>query len=86
MPDNIFEAENKDEATYQFKETMKLYQLYHFKVISLRSHEDTRREKDHEGGSECKLVFHFFHKLLEPYKEKDKCEDFDWYLRDDNIR
>ena len=68
VPLNLFHAKNSSGKTYKFKKTMKIDNLYHFKVLSLRLHEDNRRVKDHEGGSECKLEYHFFHKLLAPYK------------------
>ena len=58
--------------------------LYHFKVMTLRVHQDTER-KGGLGGAECKLYYHFFHKLLAPYEDKDDCDAYDWYLRDGNI-
>ena len=44
--------------------------------------------KKYKYESECKMLFHFFHKLLHPYKQKkntdqDKC---DWFLSNENIK
>ena len=40
--------------------------------------------------SECKLLFHFFHKLLYPFKRDanvlDKDTESDWFLTHDNIK
>ena len=45
--------------------------LFHFKVIQLRVHEDTR------GSSSCKVRFHFFFELLRK-RVKNELEIFDW--------
>lgn len=44
--------------------------------------------KSYKFESECKMLFHFFHKLLHPYKQKkntdqDKC---DWFLSSENLK
>ena len=46
-------------------------ELYHFKVMELRSHEDTK------ALSSCKLRFHFFFELLKK-KELLHLKNYDW--------
>ena len=33
--------------------------------------------------SKCKVKYHFFHKLMEPYVERKGFESYFWYLKDD---
>ena len=49
----------------------KKVEFYHFKVMQLKTHEDT------EAGSECKLRFHFFFKKLAE-KKRAYLKDFGW--------
>ena len=44
---------------------------YHFKVMELRTHEDTK------DFSECKLKFHFMHDMIVP-QQRDYLKKFDW--------
>ena len=46
-------------------------EFFHFKVMSLKTHEDT------EAASECKLLFHFYFKMLAA-KKRAYLEGFDW--------
>lgn len=45
--------------------------LYHFKVLDLQTHEDTK------GFSSCKVRFHFLFDMIKP-KERWYLKDFDW--------
>ena len=45
--------------------------LYHFKVMELKSHEDTQKE------SSCKLRFHFFFEILKK-EELEHLKNYDW--------
>ena len=47
------------------------HQLHHFRVLQLRSHEDTG------AGSECKLRFHFFFKMFKAQESKT-LQNFEW--------
>ena len=49
-------------------------ELYHFKVMELKSHEDT---KDTTGFSSCKLRFHFFFHLLQKL-DLQHLQNYDW--------
>ena len=51
-------------------------QLYHFKVLKLRSHSDTNE------GPEVTLAFHFFHKLF-ANNENEFVKDLHWTLNKD---
>jgi len=44
--------------------------LYHFKVMQLKTHEDTK------GASECKVRFHFMFELIE--KKQSNLANYDW--------
>ena len=91
---------NENQNHYDFDKSLKKTKLYHFKVIQLFAHLDTRSEAKYvtdkdgksvieliddksKGFSEVALKFHFFHKLLCPFKAKDETEKYDWYLGDD---
>ena len=53
--------------------------LYHFKVMELKSHEDTKER------SECSIRFHFFFELIRPRdprkNEARTKEAFDWDIK-----
>ena len=47
-----------------------------------------KEEQPLQIASECKLLYHFFHKLLHPFKSDQKhfFEKSDWFLNYDNIK
>ena len=88
----------KQQSSRKFKSSLIKDKLYHFKVVQLRQFEDIKRDEEmkkvgqtNKKGqenkmiikSECKLLYHFFHTLLHPFKNEDGSQYFDnsdWYL------
>ena len=54
-------------------------ELYHFKVMELRTHEDTK------DNSQCRLRFHFIFDLIKK-KKRDYLKSFDWDVNSDPIQ
>ena len=52
--------------------------IYHFKVMSLQSHEDTK------DFSNCKLLFHFIFNLIKP-KDNKYLSKFEWDINAEPI-
>lgn len=69
--DLIQEDERSEGVQIQILNSHKKVEFYHFKVMSLKTHEDTKK------ASECKLLFHFYFKMLSK-KKRDYLEGFDW--------
>lgn len=54
-------------------------ELYHFKVMELQTHEDTRE------ASVCKLKFHFMFDLIKK-KERDHLKMFEWDINSNPVQ
>ena len=52
--------------------------LYHFKVMELKTHEDTK------GASECHVRFHFMFELIE--KKMSHLANYEWSVKSNPIQ
>ena len=54
---DLFKAKT-DDYDVKVRDSLHEFKDYHFKVLRLRSHEDTKQ------ASECKVLFHFFFRMI----------------------
>ena len=63
MPDDLFKKESGT-VRPKMKQTQTQYQLFHFKVMELKTYTDTKVK------NECNLLFHFEHHMIKPHTDR----------------
>ena len=75
LDEHLFTA-NCEETKVKVLNSRQKSDLYHFKVMQLKGHEDTGVQ------SECKVLFHFFFDIFRAKKKEDKLTQFEWDIND----
>ena len=86
LDEDLFSPKNPDQDKVNVKvlNSSQKSQLYHFKVMKLRNHEDRTKEEidDGEYGSNCEVLFHFFFELLKKKKQSNDKDKFEWDINE----
>ena len=62
---------SEKEVDIDIRDSQREAEMFHFKVMSLRVHEDTKDQ------SECKKLFHFLFPMIKTIR-REKLKNFDW--------